>query len=127
MSATPRADSETRPFAAHLLPNVSGPTMMDEDPSRWARIKLISRAILVLTYVLFGVLAALVIWQMAVRHAEKTSWAIATAGLACVIAVPLTLFQMNVHLQNYVSPLQRHYIRASDHHRHCTASGEGSG
>lgn len=48
---------------------------------------------------------------MAVRNAEKSSWAIATSFAAVCVAVPLSLYDMNVHLQNWVSPLQRHYIR----------------
>ena len=84
---------------------------IDEDPARWARCKLYSRITLAVLYVVTAILSALLIWQMSVRHAEKSSWAIATSAIAVLIAIPLSLYDMNVHLQNYVSPLQRHYIR----------------
>ena len=81
------------------------------DAERWARLKLCARVALTTLWVSCAVLFGLMWWQMAARNAEKSSWAIATSFAAVCIAVPLSLYDINVHLQNWVSPLQRFYIR----------------
>jgi len=82
-----------------------------DDAARWHRLKFWSRLTLAVLWVGGAVLFALLWWQMAARNSERSSWAIATSFAAVCIAVPLSLYDMNVHLQNWVSPLQRHYIR----------------
>jgi hypothetical protein len=84
---------------------------LEDDPKRWSRVRFWSRAVLLILWVASTVLFGLLVWQMVIRNAEKSSWAIATSFAAVCIAVPLSLYDIHVHLQNYVSPLQRHYIR----------------
>ena len=93
-----------------LLPN-SPLEMPFDDAARWARLKLYARVALTALWVSCAVLFGLMWWQMAVRSAEKSSWAIATSFAAVCVAVPISMYDLNAHLQNWVSPLQRHYIR----------------
>ena len=85
--------------------------LLEDDPTRWARWKLYSRITLGALYTLLAVIGGLLIYKMAVGGAEKSTWAFAVSGIAVIIAIPISLYDMNAHLQNYVSPLQRHYIR----------------
>jgi len=63
------------------------------------------------TYVLLAVSAAATVWQLVATHAERHVVVWAVAGLACGVAVPLSLYDLNSHVQNFVSPLQAHYMR----------------
>ena len=85
--------------------------LVEDAPDRWMRYKFYSRLALSIAYFLLALVTALMVWQMVALKAEKSSWAVATSAVAVLIAIPLSLFDMNIHLQNYVSPLQRHYIR----------------
>ena len=78
-------------------------------PSHLARKT--SRVLLLLFYVASTLIFALAIWQIIITHAENHIIAYCIAGFAVAIAIPLSLYDVNSHLQNYVSPLQRHYIR----------------
>ena len=90
---------------------LSPAAVSEGDERRWARCKLYSRLALAASYSATLVLLSLMAWQLSVRHAERATAAVAAAGAAVLLAVPLSLYDMNAHLQNYVSPLQRHYIR----------------
>ena len=85
--------------------------LLEDDPTRWARCKLYSRIVLGLLYALVGALGSILCYKMFVSGAEKSAWAIAVSGIFVIVAVPLSLYDINAHLQNFVSPLQRHYIR----------------
>ena len=114
MSGSAAPASEPAPAASLeplLLPGDDDGLDDGDSPLRWERCKLYSRITLALLYSLVAVFFSVLVWQMVVRHAEKSSAALAAAGVAVLIAVPLSLHDMHAHLQNYVSPLQRHYVR----------------
>lgn len=82
-----------------------------EDTQRWVTIKRNSRISLWVFYALMVVVVSIVIWRLVELSAEKHTIANASAALAVFLLVPLTLYDINAHIQNYVSPLQRFYIR----------------
>ena len=85
--------------------------LLEDDPNRWARCKLYSRIALGLLYATLATVSSLLIYKMVASGAEKSAWAIAVSAIAVLFAVPLSVYDINAHLQNFVSPLQRHYIR----------------
>ena len=87
--------------------------LLDDSRShpRWHVYKLWSRIALGVTYAALAVVSGLVIWQLAARDAERHVVAVCVAAIAVCIALPLSLLDINAHLQNMVSPLQRHYVR----------------
>lgn len=103
------ASSLSAPLYGRNDPNLQRSTSR-ENP-QWAKTKLISRAIIVTTYVCLAVVSGILIWQLSARGAERHVSAICAAGVAVLVALPMSLLDMNAHLQNLVSPLQRHYIR----------------
>ena len=77
----------------------------------WQYTKRIRLAVLIAAYVAISVIAGILIWQLASRGAERHVVAIVVAGIFVLVALPLSLNDINGHMQNLVSPLQRHYIR----------------
>jgi len=76
--------------------------------STWA---FASEVALVTTYALLVCVFGVVVWQLVKRQSERhvVAWAVGAAfvGVAC----PLSLHDINLHVSNYVSQLQRFYIR----------------
>lgn len=67
--------------------------------------------VLLTTYVLSAIIAVYVVIQLVIQRAERHTIAITTAGLAVAFSVPLSAWDVNKHVQEFVSPLQRHYVR----------------
>jgi hypothetical protein len=91
-------------------PHLIHPATADQERRRrmW---KEVSKTVLVFTYVLCAVSIALVIWQLVARSSENHVVAWSVAGMAVAIAVPLSLYDINSHIQTMTSPLQVHYVR----------------
>jgi hypothetical protein len=73
--------------------------------------KRVADIILLFTYLVSAFVACFVVWQLVEKRAERHVIAISTAGFAVAIALPLSVWDVNKHVQHFVSPLQRHYIR----------------
>jgi len=59
-----------------------------------------------------AICAALLIWQLAARQSERHVVAWGVAGIFVLIAVPLSLRDVHLHLAHWVAPsMQRHYVR----------------
>jgi len=92
-----------------LLPAGAAPA-----PARLPRRLLPQRvadSILLLTWLTSAAVCGVVVWQLVSQRAERHVIAISTAGFAVAIALPLSVWDTNKHVQHFVSPLQRHYIR----------------
>jgi len=57
------------------------------------------------------VLAALMMWQLIAWRSEPHVIAWASAGIIVALCLPIGLYDIQLHLSQYVSPLQRHYVR----------------
>ena len=80
-------------------------------PVSWEQTKLRSRVALGVFYALFtaGFIAAIV---FAVRRgAGFQAWVLLTALIPLAVSIPLVSYDVNAHVANYVSPLQRYYVR----------------
>jgi hypothetical protein len=72
---------------------------------KWrSRVALAAYAILFLAAVIFG------LYKLASLHSAANTWALVTSLIALGISIPLTAYDINAHVQNYISPLQRYYM-----------------
>ena len=72
---------------------------------------LVSKGLLLLTYVLGIALAGWVISALVRQRAEQHEFAFAVAAIFVGLAVPVSLHNVNEHLSHFVSPLQAHVLR----------------
>jgi hypothetical protein len=72
---------------------------------------LISRYLLILTYVCGAAMSGWVIYALNRRHTENHEFAFAIAAIFVGITVPISLHNMNMHMMHYVSPMQAHVLR----------------
>ena len=84
-------------------------------PSSVAPFRLalkISRAMLWLTYGGGVILGSWIVYALTREKASETQdYAFAIAGIFVGLAVPLSLYDMNMHMAHYVSPLQAYVLR----------------
>ena len=79
---------------------------------RYQLAKKVSSVLLWVTYAVLVILSGFTIYILTVDRADVRSWAYAVAALFVIIAVPLSLHDIHMHMLNYVKPeLQRYYIR----------------
>ena len=67
-----------------------------------SRIALAVYAVLFLAAVIFG------LYKLATLQSAANTWALAPSLIALGISIPLTAYDINAHVQNYISPLQRY-------------------
>ena len=77
----------------------------------WETVKWRSRVALAVYALLFAATIVLSLVFLVQRGAAANTWALVTSLVALGISIPLTCYDINAHVQNYVSPLQRYYIR----------------
>lgn len=77
----------------------------------WETTKRISRIVLGLYSVLLTALFVCAAVELSRIGVQKNTWALFSGAIPVLIAVPWASYSINAHVQNYVSPLQRYYIR----------------
>ena len=76
----------------------------------WETVKLRSRIALSVYAVLFVTVVGFSIYLLATLKPGASAWALVTSLIALGISIPLTAYDINAHVQNYISPLQRYYM-----------------
>ena len=93
--------SQGTPLLSTTLPSLEVPW----EVVKWRyRLALGIYAILFLAAVVFGLV------RLATLHSAYNTWALVTSLIALGISIPLTAYDINAHVQNYISPLQRYYM-----------------
>ena len=107
------ADELRQPFvegAAHEGRRAHVALHLGDGRYRFAR--LLSTGALWACYLVLAVLSSIAVWQVATRSAGLETWSWVIAAIFVNVAVPLALYDINMHMIHYVRPhLQRYYIR----------------
>ena len=94
--------------ARDATPLLAAPASSAQVP--WETVKLRSRIALSVYAVLFVTAVGFSIYLLATLKPGASAWALVTSLIALGISIPLTAYDINAHVQNYISPLQRYYM-----------------
>ena len=96
--------------ASQDTPLLAAPAPPASSQVPWEVVKFRSRIALGVYAVLFVAAVVFSFYLLATLQPGANAWALVTSLIALGISIPLTAYDINSHVQNYVSPLQRYYM-----------------
>lgn len=93
-----------------VLPNPSSPASTTKHLGPLYSVG-VADAVLWALHSLAVVVFGISLWQLLVYSSQSYVIAWCVGGFFVCLAVPISLHDMKLHVNHYVSPLQRHYVR----------------
>ena len=96
--------------ASQDTPLLAAPAPVGSQIVPWEVVKFRSRVALSVYGLFFAGAVVFSIYLLATLQPGANAWALVTSLIALGVSIPLTAYDINAHVQNYISPLQRYYM-----------------